>query len=255
MNRSLVIFSIAISLLSVVFMFLQYMGYVRYCQLCMNSSESYAEAYKGTPRAEYKGKIVVSISPSTTDLNDIKPFLNSILDQTVHTDQIAINLHDKTNYVIPDFIKNTDLISIYKVPENYYDAAKLIAPLLREKNGDCLLILLNDQVVYGKDFIESVVEEVNKSPNSAICCSVNGKLIDTSMGVAVKPNFLPADTIDALKGPIDVCKDFDVFVSANLAKKKTPVKAINYKDNLKRQKENVNESRRDRLMSFFAAYF
>lgn len=271
MNSTILILSIVVSVLSIVWIVLSYFGIVRYYCIKYKSFESYVRAYEKLPRANYEGKIIVSLGgDENTDLEKIKPTLKSVLDQTVHVDQIALNLPDSKNWDIPDYIKNTDVISVYKVPIKCGKASAILGPLLREKNGSTVIICLDTNVIYGPDLIELFLEKSKEHPKSAIFTTgynaknkINNKqtissntidVLQCEGGVLIKPSFLPVDIIETNHGPSDMLQSQDIWLSANLAKNHCPFTKMDYSENKKRYNKDNNKEIDKKNINYFAAY-
>jgi len=159
-----------------IFVILSYFGIIRYLKLHVDSHSNYIENYKKLNKASENNKVILSLSSNTKKINKIMPMLKSILDQTVKVDQIVLNLPPGDNYNIPKEYNN--ILNIFYSGKNYDEATKLIPTLLREDNADTIIILLKDDYIYGKDFIETIIEESNKNDSAII--SNNGILIKTS---------------------------------------------------------------------------
>ena len=160
-KRTIIIWTIITSLLSLVFIVATYFGYIRYVQMRTTPIAKYAEKYKFLPRAG-KNRTVVSFYTSEKNLDKIKPMINSILDQTVRVDQILL----PCSYAILDDLKT--VVSACPVMKNYDKATPFVPVLFKEKNADTSIIVLKDNVVYGKDYIETLVTGADQDPNSVI---------------------------------------------------------------------------------------
>ena len=159
---------IIITIFSIIFAFLSYFGILRYFNLHLRSSEKFIDNYKNLDSPKNNNsKIIISIGTTEDKLKNIRPMLNSILDQTIKVDQIFINVPELSkNYVIPDDYKK--IFTILSCAKNYNDSTKFIPTLLREDNNDTKIILLEDNYIYGKDFIETLIEEKNKFEGAVI---------------------------------------------------------------------------------------
>lgn len=120
-------------------------------------TEKYVKNYKKLDKATPDSRLIVSFSTSPDKVNKLKPFINSLLDQTVRVDEIAFNLSHGVEYKIPDEMKNYMLI--HKTGKNYGNGNGIIPTLLREKEGNTKILVVEPDKVYGKDFIEEVLEQ------------------------------------------------------------------------------------------------
>jgi hypothetical protein len=127
----------------------------------------------------------------------MKPMINSILDQTVKVDAIALVIPYKykgKKYDIPKYIK--DVANIFPSGKDYGDGTKLIPMLFREMECSTTIIALDDNIVYGQDFIYTMIEESKKSPNSVL---VEKK----GTAILVKPEHFGCDVINREKENFD----------------------------------------------------
>ena len=127
----------------------------------INPSSDYTEKYKYLPRAS-KNRTIVSFYTPEKNLDKIKPMINSILDQTVRVDQILL----PCSYNIPDYLRT--VVSPCPVMKNYGNGTAFVPVLLKEKNADTSIIVPKDNVVYGKDYIETLVTNSEQDSNSVI---------------------------------------------------------------------------------------
>jgi hypothetical protein len=184
-KRNIILITIISTVLSVITMLLSYFGIIRYFTLRLNSTESYTKKYKYLPPADEDKRVVVTLTTTEENKNKLKIALNSILDQTVRVDQIALNIPSSEKIELPDQYK--EFLNIYRVGKRYGELTNVIGTLLRETEADTYIIIMQDNYTYGIDIIETLLDESNNNPNSAI----------QSKGVLlVKPEFFTADIID-----------------------------------------------------------
>lgn len=212
----MIIISIIITILSLLFIALSYFGINRYISLHFSSCDGYIEKYKNLPKAS-DNRVVLTFTTTTEKIDKLKPMINSILDQTVRVNQIIMVIPEyiRNNYKIPDYLK--DIVTIIPSGKNYGEGTKLIPILLREKESDTIIIAINDNIVYGKDFLQEMIENSNKNPNTIILDSKNNSIL-------VKPVCFNNDVINREKQKFD----HNWFISK--AKNK---KILNYSENYK----------------------
>lgn len=207
---------IILTIIITIIIIFSYFGIYRYLFLHIQSSDNFIEKYSKLPKAD-KDRVVVSFTTTPDKIGKLKPMINSLLDQTVKVDQIALFIpyDEDEKYDIPQYIKN--VANIFPTGKDYGKGTKLIPILLREKECDTTIIALDDNMVYGQDFIYNMIEESKKNPGSV--------LIDKK-GVAmlVKPEYFGCDVINRKK------EKFDNEWFINKAKYS---KIINYQDNYK----------------------
>jgi hypothetical protein len=161
---------------------LYYFGVFRYFKLHSNSSENYINNYKNLNKASDKNKVIISFTTTPKRINKINPMINSILDQTVKVDGIYLNIPENIKgekYIIPK--EFTNILNIFRAGKDYGESTKFIPTMLREDNLNTIIILLDDDYIYGKDFIETIVEESKNNENSSIL---------SKKAVLIKPKFI-----------------------------------------------------------------
>jgi hypothetical protein len=135
-----------------------------------------------------KDKVILSFTTTPDRVKDITPMLVSLLDQTARVDQIAMNIPEKCNdcsYNVPNEYKN--ICNIYTVGKDYGVGTKYVPTLLREDNCGTKIILIDDNKIYGKDFIEKMIQESDKHPDKAVYV---GPEFNGSSAILIKPEFM-----------------------------------------------------------------
>lgn len=221
-KRKIVILTLISVVLSVVMILVSYFGIIRYFTLHIKPTEGFIHNYKNLDRAD-TGRVVISFTTTPDRISKIKPMLNSIIDQTVKVDQIALNIPYESNGNSYDIPKGYEqFLSIYRSEKDYGECGKYIPTLLREGECGTKIIYLDDNQVYGKDLIEVLVEESNKNPDKAIYTKEN---MNSTGGVLVKPEFFNCNVLARDKEMFD-----NDWATSNLCAKK---KKISYSENFK----------------------
>ena len=174
---------IFVLILSFLLTLIYYLGFIRYLMLYINPLEKYINSYKHLDKTKSDKKVIISLSTTPANINKhMDIMLKSILNQTVKVDQIVLNipkLYKDKKYVIPDNYKN--ILNIFTSGRDYgISGTKLIPTLLRENDSDSIILLLDDNIVYGEDFIETIINE---------SISNKDKCIYTNNSILVKPGF------------------------------------------------------------------
>jgi|UniRef100_A0A6C0CZJ7 hypothetical protein len=184
-KRKLLEISLILTLISFVYIICDYFGLVRYTILHCTKTESYIKNYRELAKNS-KNRVVLSFTSKPVNIQYLEPLLNSILDQTVKVDKITLNLStDNGSYIIPERYK--DVLNIYNVGKGYGKWNHLLPTLQREGEADTIIIYFNDNIVLGKDCIETILEESSKNPD---------KVIVSEGVVLVKPKFFDGNIID-----------------------------------------------------------
>ena len=134
---------------------LAYFGVFRKLMINLKEPEDYIQTYHNLDRLESKidnYRFVISLATTPEDISKMKPVISSLLDQTVKVDEICINIPPDAAGIIPDYMEKC--LRVYKINKDYGPSNNIIPVINREKNAKTVLIALENDVVYGKDFIE-----------------------------------------------------------------------------------------------------
>jgi len=186
MSNLLHIISIVLSLLSIVISILVYFGIIRYIHLYFSKTvDKYTEKYTDLPMASENKTIIVLSIDSEEDLKNIFPTVNSILDQTVRVNQIFLVVPCSSTFEIPENLLK--VISVVKPGKVYDDKYQdIISILEREKEKNTIIIRISKGIIYGKEFIENIIEISESNPDSVINDESNLFLV-------LKPSFIKFD--------------------------------------------------------------
>ena len=196
------------------FLILYQFEIMRYFAIHCKNYDSYLENYKNLDAADDKHKVIISFSVDPEHIQKIKPFLKSILDQTVRVNQINLNIPSDFSHEIPK--EYTDIVKVLKTEKDYKSCTNCIPTLMRAYDKDTIIIILSSDTVYGKDFISFLIKESNKDPNKAIF---------STKAILIKPDFVNAKKL--LSGANNFDED---WLSNNLVVEK---KYVNYFNNYK----------------------
>ena len=187
---------------------------LRYVAIHCKNYNSYLENYKNLDPADDKNKVIISFSVDPQNIQKIRPFLKSILDQTVRVNQINLNIPSEFSNQIPK--EYTDLVRVLTTEKDYKSCTNCIPTLIRAYDKDTIIIVLSSDTVYGKDFINFLVKESNKDPNKALF---------STKAILIKPDFVDAKKL------LSTGNNFDQdWLSNNLVVEK---KYVSYFNNYK----------------------
>lgn len=143
-------------------------------------------------------RLVVAFSTTPERVGKIAPMLKSLLDQTVKIDSIEINVAPSSATTLEEnFPKQCEsFLSTFKAGKDWGAATKIIPTILRETESDTRIIYLSDKYIYGKDFVESLLEESAKTPNAAIITT--DSFNSDNGAILVKPGFFNSSVIDSV---------------------------------------------------------
>lgn len=186
---------IVLIFLLILFYFIYIYNLHRYALLHFTDSDFYINNYSNINKKSVK-KVILSLTTTPNRINKIEPMLKSLLDQTIRVDQIALNLPLESNsgdeYKIPNNIEK--ICNIYRSGKDYGPGTKFIPTLLREGDIDTTIILLDDDYIYGKDFIEKLMDYSEKNED---------KCIVSDHAILIKPEYIDIDILKSNKKYID----------------------------------------------------
>lgn len=159
-KRNWLIFWLVLSIIILVYTCLDYAGLIRYGKIHLFPLESYIPVYARLPKP--KDRVIVGFTDKSPDESGINPFLKSLLDQTVRVTEIS-TVRNKQ-----DLLGNK-IVSVYTCDRPEFEQNKsaltLIYTLLREPDKKTQILMLNPKYVYGRDFIQYMLEESDKDPD------------------------------------------------------------------------------------------
>ena len=194
-KRPFLILSLVVSILTLLYLILHRQGIIRKWQLQIYQPEDYLRKFAKIPKAD-KTKVVVAFSISEKlNLEQIKPFLNSLLDQTVKVDEIILNIPYKDMEIIPKRYKK--ILSVHGYSKDYENAANLICSVLTEPEANTKIVLVEPNTMYNDDFIEMMVAKSNEQPDKIV---YGNKDKNIKHGILLKPKFFDNKISDYQKG-------------------------------------------------------
>lgn len=178
---------VIIFLIFFIIILISYFDLLRYYNLQYRdqNDELLLSQYASMKRIKTNCKIIISFTTIPKRIHKIKPMITSLFKQTVRVDNIILNLPSKCkgdDYDIPSYMSK--MVHITKSGQDYGPATKCIPTLLRESDYGTMIILLDDDFIYGEDFIEKLILESIRYPNCAIF---------SHGGIVVKPEFFVKD--------------------------------------------------------------
>ena len=187
-KKTIIILSFVSAILSLIYILLSHSGYFRYGLLYMSSTDGYIPKYKQLDQVNKDKRVVISITTSPKQIQKISPIIRSLLDQTVKVDLISIVVpYNKPSkkYNIPNDIKNS--LSVFRHEGKHGKLIVLIPTIRREGEGNTQIITLGDKTIYGKDFIQDLLETADKNPGKIIYA--NSDIINLDKGVVFETDF------------------------------------------------------------------
>ena len=207
--KTKLIISLILSILSLLYLFLNFYGFDRYFKLNIKSVEFYTEKIKNIPNSKDRIIVVFEYQDKIK-----KAFINSILDQNIRPDEICIIIPSDKKNLIPSNLKN--ILTIYGFIKDYKEFNSILYPILKEPDSKTKILILNPTLVYGEDFLSYMIEKSDQNPNKIIY--VNGH--KESQGILITPNNLT----------IDLCDNIEKCKSQWLLKNHNNIISTNYTD-------------------------
>ena len=202
------IFSLSMSLMS-------YFGIIRYIKLHVSPINKSIENFSTLPKAT-DDRVVISFHVKPENIDNLKPMIASLMDQTVKVDQIAMVLPLDSKVHIPKYISK--IVNIFPTGKDYGKGNSIIPILLKENECDTIIIAVDTNVVYGKDFIEIMINEAIENPGTVLTDTKNTTLL-------VRPEYYDCGIYNSEKEQYDS----DWFI-----KQANKAKQIKYSENYKR---------------------
>jgi hypothetical protein len=199
----MLIFSLCISILFLVYTVLNHAGYIRSFCLRNCDMQKYIENYKDIPYAKSaksakdtnianitnitnsaRNRTVICFSATESQMQNLSTFLNSLLDQTIRVNDVVIAVPYTEIPKIPQKYKK--ILTVHGYSRNYENVANIICAVLREPEANTKIIVVSPDIIYGKDFIQTMVENSDEFPNKIVYGNSNRNIAG---GILFKPKF------------------------------------------------------------------
>lgn len=196
-KKTIVAISLVSAVISLAYMLLNYFGIIRYTGMYLFSTENYTKNYSKLDQVDKDKRVVVSLTATDKELKNIAPVIKSLLDQTVKVNLISVVVPYGKKYKLPSNLKN--VVSVYRTGINYGDLNAVIPTVIREGEASTQIIALGADKIYGKDFIEELLESAKKNPEQIIYCNNKGDDICIRKGVLFPINIFTEEFVNAPK--------------------------------------------------------
>lgn len=171
-------------------------------------------AYRKFPFNRYQCnyRVVVCLSTIPERVKLLGPTLASLLDQSVHVDEIAINLpyisRKGKEYKVPKWLTRLHNVKIYRVDVDEGPGTKLL-PTLRREKPDTRIIVVDDDNIYHSETVKILLkthnsylhkadQELVAVTNYGVCLDEDGDLPDVPE--RIKAAFYNERQVDLLQG-------------------------------------------------------
>ncbi len=194
--------------------------------------------------------VIVSFTTVPSRIQQIKPTIISLLNQTVRPTQIELNLakspqKNDIDWDVPAWLSNLQAVKIIWLEHDYGPASKYIPTLLRHKKDNPLVVIVDDDMIYSKSLVQRFVDADNHSGERIVFCS-NGHpithdhiffsdisdkaikqgtrrvaIIEGCGGYCIRPQFFDLDAlINYSDLPNGAIRMDDIWISGHLSRQK-----------------------------------
>jgi hypothetical protein len=145
----------------------------RFAALHVLPSQVFIRRFEAAPRPSTPARVVVSLTTIPDRISKIRPTLNSLLDQSRRPDAICLNLpsharRERRDYDIPEFLNEIPQVERIDCGEDRGPGTKLLPTLEREKEPDTRIIVVDDDQIYPRNLVETLVAASDAMPNAAV---------------------------------------------------------------------------------------
>ena len=181
-KKYIILLSIIVTL---IYLTLDYLGFIRYLELYHSSPLKYIQHYKNLDKINKHNRVIIALTTTPENIKKITPTIISLLDQTVQINLISICIPYGSDYKLPIELK--DSVTIFRCGKDYNILNPILSSITREEESTTQFIILNDTTIYGKNFIETLLIESEKYPNNIIQTGKGN--IKLQHGTLFKTNF------------------------------------------------------------------
>ena len=221
-KKTIIIISLVSAVFSLIYVLLAYFGLTRYMGLYMFSTEGYSKNYKNLDKIG-KHRTVISLTATPKQMKKLTHTIKSLLDQTVRADLISVVVPYGNQYKLPKELK--DSVAVFRCGQDRDLLNCIIPAITRESESTTRIITLGAGRAYGKDFIETLMEESEKNPEKIIYMN-NKNYMDLTKGIVFYTKFFKEYFLNTPKGVNGNKWINDYF-------RNFPKKRINYGENYK----------------------
>jgi len=125
-------------------------------------SYSPAENSNSNSKRTTNPRIVITMTTTPKRIRYLRPTIASLLDQTIHVDEIALNIPHVSRkgleYKIPKWLSRLKHVKIHRVDKDEGPGTKLFATLRRE-SPTTRIIVVDDDVIYNTRMVETLLNK------------------------------------------------------------------------------------------------
>lgn len=170
-KKKLLLTMIIITIFFIIVSCLSYTGVLRLCKIKLFSCKQVFN--KNLPKINEK--IYVIITPnSKKECCDVRlrRIINAMLDQEIQVDSIILMLPHSTTYSVPEHLK--PFVRVQYINDSYCSEYRgFIQGLLQTVDANAYIVHINDDIIYGKDYILNSIVEMRQNKNTVLLGNKN----------------------------------------------------------------------------------
>ncbi len=190
------------------FFILYYIDFYRYSVIDFYNIHELEKSYRD--KKMYKD-CIITLTTIPDRISKLRPTLLSLLDQSVAVSEIRINVPYTSckgeKYIVPKWLQNLKYVKIRRHLTDRGPATKLLPALLDPRTDNKKIIVVDDDVIYGKNTIENLILTFNKYNRKELTavtmygdCIKKNYETDNTLSVRIK-NYLAGEKYtDILRG-------------------------------------------------------
>lgn len=164
-KKNLIILSIIISILTLIYLLLDYYGYIRNAEIRVRPLEYYVKEYP-SKKTLSSDRMIISFDEPRKKLYEtsFQNCLKSLLDQNVRVNDIGVTVKKNPKHQLPETLYG--VLNVYNYVKEYGNATNSMLALMREPSNNTTIIIINNLQIYSQDYIENLVKFYEKDPKN-----------------------------------------------------------------------------------------
>src|SRR6266545_1568817 len=130
-----------------------------------------------TSRKSDSNRIIASLSTVPERMNNLRPTIRSLLEQTHPPDEIVLaipqfSIREQRPYLVPKYISRLPRVRVLRCGKDWGPATKFIGAIqdeLAAGRENTLIMVVDDDRVYPRDALETYLHYNEQLPNAALC--------------------------------------------------------------------------------------
>jgi hypothetical protein len=122
-------------------------------------------------------RVIVSLSTVPDRINNLRPTIRRLLDQTRPPDEIVVaipefSVREQRPYIVPKYMSQLPRVRVLHCAEDWGPATKFIGAIqdeLKAGRDNSLIMVVDDDRIYPRDSLETYLYYSEQLPNAALC--------------------------------------------------------------------------------------